>query len=104
MGIADVVGWYESLSDDVWNQWLAYDSVEPVGCEWERHSSVMGMLEALQAAAINPHLAQEDRMKPRGPEAFLPQGFSEKKKPRKVGLRKQLALVAKAFGGTWQQR
>ena len=102
MGIVDVVEWYESLPADVWNQWVAYDAVEPIGCEWERHASVMAMLETLQAATLNPHLGKEDRMKPRGAEEFLPPGFVGKSKPKKVGLKKQLSIIAKAFGGSWQ--
>ena len=99
-GIDDVVGWYESLPDDVWSQWEAFDRVEPIGCEWERHASVMAMLETVYAATINPHLEQSDRIKPRPPQEFLPSGFTgEKPKRRRATLREQLALVAKVFGG-----
>lgn len=99
MQIEDVIGWYESLPDDVWSQWLAYDRVEPVGCDWERHASLMGMLEVLQAAMLNPHLDKNDRMKPRGPDAFLPAGFLEQRPKASANLAKQLEVFSAAYRG-----
>lgn len=99
-GIADVLSWYEALPQDVLDQWLAYDAVEPVGCDWERHASVMAMMEVTYAAIINPNLEKTDRIKPRKPEEFLPSGFRQApKRPRKLTLAQQLAIVAKAYGG-----
>ena len=71
-----------------------------MACEWERHASLMAMLEGIQAAVINPHLEKQDRIKPRKAEEFLPAGFVEQQqKRRRVTLAQQLAMVAKAFGG-----
>jgi hypothetical protein len=102
-GIDDVLTWYESLPSDVWSQWLAYDSIEPVGCEWERHAGVMAMLDAIQACLINPNVDKQHRVKPRSMQEFLPPKFYEKAKPvaKKKTLRQQLAVLAKAFGGNY---
>lgn len=82
------------------DQWAAYDAVEPIGCEWERHAGLLAMLEAVYAATINPHLEKNDRVKPRASQEFLPVGFRQApKKPRKLTLAQQLAIVAKAYGG-----
>jgi len=63
------------------------------------------MLEAIQASVLNPHLEAKDRIKPRNPNEFLPDGFLEKKRKSKPSLRQQLALAAKVFGGkSWQQQ
>lgn len=88
------------MPQDVINQWLAYDAVEPIECDWERHAGMMTMLEAIYAATINPHLEKNDRVKPRKFEDFLPAGFQRApKRPRKLTLAQQLAIVAKAYGG-----
>ena len=102
-GIDDVFAWYESLTSDVWSQWLAYDAIEPIGCEWEQHASVMAMLDAIQACLINPHVEKQNRVKARKMKEFLPIGFFDKasKPVSKKSLRQQLAALAKAFGGNY---
>lgn len=82
------------------NQWLAFDAVEPIACDWERHASMMAMLEAIQAATINPHLDVKDRIRSRSAEEFLPVGFRQApKRAKKLTLAQQLAIMAKAYGG-----
>lgn len=99
LGIDDPEAWLETVDPGVLACWEAYDTIEPIGCDWERHASVMAMLEAVYAACINPHLGKDAKpVKPRGPQAFLPDGFADKPK-RKPRLIDQLALFGKVFGG-----
>lgn len=95
--IADVITWYESMPQDVLDQWLAFDAVEPIGCEWERHACVMAMLEAVQAAAINPHLKREDQMQPRRPQDFLPSSFVPQRKAKASDSITAFEMLAKRY-------
>lgn len=104
LGITDPEKWLESVPDRVLACWLAYDEVEPIGCDWERHASLLAMLDGVTAACINPHVDTKKAkpMKPRSPAEFLPKGFLDSGKKRRVPLAKQLELFARAFGGNWK--
>lgn len=99
LGIQDPEQWRESVPERVLALWEAYDAIEPIGCEWERHASVMAMLDAIIAAIVNPNLEKKDRLQPRLPSEFMPREMTNEPKKSKPKLKHQLALVARVFGG-----
>jgi hypothetical protein len=90
--------WWDSLSDESVEFWQAYWQVEPWGCEWERHSHTMSMLDVLYAATINPHLKKRDFVKPRAPIDFMPADYCQREEVKPNDLEAQLHIFS---GGRW---
>ena len=63
--------------------WQAYWQVEPWGTEWDRHSEMMVLLDAIYAATINPNLKKSDRHKVRHAADFMPVDYARPKLPKK---------------------
>ena len=100
MGIDDPEQWLEMAPDRVVAYWEAFDRRRPIGTEWERHASLMSLIELVLVTLINTNRAKDSKpTKAQGYEAFLPEALRGKKK--KVSLKKQLQIFAKAFGGNY---
>ena len=81
--------------------WQAFDAVEPINGEDERHAYLCHMLDHLLAALVNQNLTKQDwskRYKPRPPEQFMPRASQFKKPSKKTNLLSQL----KDYGNHYQ--
>ena len=94
VAVDDPLAWWDSLPDDVVEFWRAYWQVEPWGCEWERHSYLMSLLDVHYAATINPHLDKRHRVKPRAPQDFMPVDFFRERQARPHDIIAQLDKYA----------
>ena len=82
LGIDDPLAWLDTIPDKTWAMWQAYWQIEPWGTDWERHSEMMVMLDAIYAATVNPHLDKRDRHKVREAADFMPRDYDRPKRPK----------------------
>ena len=102
LGIDDPEQWLESQPDRVIDYWEAFDRRRPIGVEWERHASLMSLLELVLVTLINVNRAKDSKpTKAQGYDAFLPEQLKAKSNRKRVSLKRQLQIFAKAYGGNY---
>ena len=95
LGIDDPEAWLDSVPDRVLRVWEAYWRVEPWGVEWERHSRMMVLLDAIYAATVNPNLPKHKRHDIRSEDSFMPVDYLRDKPKRSGSIYDQMMVYAK---------
>lgn len=98
LGIDDPEAWLDAASDEQLALWQAFDRIEPIGRDWERHAAAMSMIDGLYALTLNVNVP-DNEYKPRQLKDFLPPGYMDP--TEKIPFKKQMAAMAKIAGNKY---
>jgi hypothetical protein len=84
--VDDPRAWLDSLPGDVLTLWEAFDQLEPLGGEYQRHATQMETLDAIFALLLNERVPKNRKdliYKPRPRKSYFPARYAgETLKPR----------------------
>ncbi len=78
--VDDPAAWWDSLPDEVTEQWKAHWQTEPWGMEWDRHAVVASKLDNIVGLLANrglhpKHKNWHKRYEPQPPVEFMPADY-----------------------------
>lgn len=103
LGIDDVLGWLDRVDRSVLDFWIAFDSIEPIGDEWQQIAEVKQLLTQLAAFivakyGINLEIPVSDELMPDRYRREKRPAPSRSKKPMPQEQIAEAARITRAMG------